>query len=127
MHGDTFVMTEGKETLILNNIPQGAIVSFLRGLSAPVKLKIPESIQTTNHLAFQMANDQDWFNRYDASQKFAKKIIINKIKNKDTKSDTEKFCNGCTMLNDDIIDPALKASALSLPGFENINEAFETD
>ena len=32
-----------------------------------------------------------------------------------------------TMLNDDIIDPALKASALSLPGFENINEAFETD
>ncbi len=128
LHGDTFVMTEGKETLILNNIPQGAVVSFLRGLSAPVKLKIPESIQTTNHLAFQMANDQDWFNRYDASQKFAKKIIINKINNKDTKSDTEKFLQ-CfrTMLNDDIIDPALKASALSLPGFENINEAFETD
>ena len=31
------------------------------------------------------------------------------------------------MLNDDIIDPALKASALSLPGFENINEALKED
>ena len=95
LHGDTFVMTEGKETLILNNIPQGAIVSFLRGLSAPVKLKIPESIQTTNRLAFQMANDQDWFNRYDASQKFAKKIIINKINNKDTKKVTQR--NSCNV------------------------------
>jgi aminopeptidase N len=128
LHGDTYVMTETKETLILHDVPPGAVLSLLRGLSAPVKLKIPSSIQSSNHLAFLMAHDQDWFNRYDASQKFAKKIIVDQINHAENSNNVKKYLE-CfhTMLTDPNIDPALKASSLELPMFESLNEAFEID
>ena len=75
-----------------------------------------------------MAYDQDWFNRYDASQKFAKKIIVDQINHAENPKNVKKYLE-CfhTMLTDANVDPALKASSLKLPMFQSLNEAFETD
>ena len=81
-----------------------------------MKLKVPKSIHSIDHLAFQMANDQDWFNRYDASQKFATHIILKKINDTESVSELKQYLMSFRkMLNDKDVDAALKASALTLP------------
>ena len=75
-----------------------------------------------------MANDQDWFNRYDASQKFATHIILNKINDTESVSELKQYLMSFRkMLNDNDVDAALKASALTLPNFENLNDEFLND
>ena len=114
--------------VFLHNVPENAKLSLLRSLSAPVKLKVPKSIHSIDHLAFQMANDQDWFNRYDASQKFATHIILNKINDTESDCELEQYLMSFRkMLNDNDVDAALKASALTLPSFENLNDEFLND
>lgn len=69
------ILSEEKQSFVLHNVPEGTIPSLLRNFSAPVMLsyKQGESIEA---LAFQMGNDADEFNRWEAAQKLALKIIL---------------------------------------------------
>ena len=53
--------------------PNEPVLSLLRGFSAPVKVKIE---LTDDERLFLMANDTDEFNRWDAGQQMAVKMIL---------------------------------------------------
>ena len=49
---------------------------MLRGFSAPVKLEVERSDE---QLAFLAANDDDPFNRWDASQRLASRVLLDLV------------------------------------------------
>ena len=58
------------------NLPQPPVVSALRGFSAPVRLQHPIDY---DELAFLLGNDSDPFNRWDAGQTLASRIILGRV------------------------------------------------
>ena len=58
-------LVDRETTLRFENAPRGAVVSFLRGFSAPVKVRYERS---GGELLFLAAHDTDGFARWDAAQ-----------------------------------------------------------
>jgi len=65
------------ETFVFTDIPDEPVPSILRGFSAPVKVKCDLS---DDERLFLMANDNDPFNRWDAGQQLAVKLILDLLK-----------------------------------------------
>ncbi len=60
------------EVFRFEQIPSQPIPSLLRGFSAPVKLNIAYS---NDELALLLSQDSDWFNRWEAGQQLALRLI----------------------------------------------------
>ncbi|THF61490.1 aminopeptidase N [Pseudothauera nasutitermitis] len=93
------------------------VPSLLRGFSAPVILELEED---DARLAFRMANDSDAFNRWDAAQRYAERVLLEL-----GAAAAEGRALGvpvafveafARLLRDDRLDPAFRAQALALPG-----------
>jgi len=67
-------LTNPEETFVFVDIPHEPAPSMLRGFSAPVKVRLE---LTDRERLFLMANDSDEFNRWDAGQQFAVKLLLN--------------------------------------------------
>lgn len=97
--------------------------SLLRGFSAPVKLNITLS---NEDLAYLFANDTDSFNRWDAGQQLATRLMLCMID--DLVSGREPgvdilFINAVSqMLTDTSLDKALLAESLVLPSESDLTE-----
>jgi aminopeptidase N len=61
------------ETFRFRDIPSPPVPSLLRGFSAPVNLTVERS---DRDLEFLMANDSDLYNRWQAAQDYATRVII---------------------------------------------------
>ncbi len=105
-----------KETLRFVNLPQSPVVSLFRQFSAPVRLVADESSKT---LAFLLGHDSDPFNRWDAGQRLAERIILEGVKQQDHQiaiSDLNLLAESfAAILQDDSLDPGLAAKLLELP------------
>ncbi len=66
-------LRQAVETFHFINVPSRPVPSLLRGLSAPVKIDYGYS---DAELMFLMAHDNDDFNRWDAAQTLAQRIIL---------------------------------------------------
>jgi len=66
-----------EETFVFRGIAEEPVPSFLRGFSAPVKVKLDLSDEER---LFLMAHDRDEFNRWDASQQLAVKLILELVR-----------------------------------------------
>ena len=66
-------LTEGEQTFRFSGLAVEPVVSILRDFSAPVELSFEQSDE---ELAFLMANDTDPFNRWNAGQRLATKIML---------------------------------------------------
>ena len=66
-------LDKAEQQFVFHNIQQQPVVSLLRGFSAPVKL---DMVQSDQDLAFLMAHDSDAFNRWEASQQLACRVIL---------------------------------------------------
>lgn len=75
--GDVLELTRASEKFIFDNLKEKPTLSFLRGFSAPVKVK---TFQTREELAFLMKNDSDLFNRWDSSRALAESILLEIVK-----------------------------------------------
>jgi aminopeptidase N len=64
------------EKVRFRNVPSAPVVSLLRGFSAPVNLKMERS---DAELAFLMANDSDLFNRWEAAQDYAARVLTQAV------------------------------------------------
>jgi aminopeptidase N len=117
LHGDTLVLTEATETITFQGIPSNAVLSVMRGLSAPVRVDIPS--QTVDDLAFMCKADGDSLNRYDAAQRFGKRVVFDVM---DGNEGNLKMLVSCyrELLDDPGVDPALKAASLVLPSFQDL-------
>jgi len=116
-------LTEAKQSFVFDEIASEPVLSLLRGFSAPVKVDLPLSDATLELLA---ANDDDPFNRWDASQQLASRVLLAlvrewQVSDRQSRLQIElplafvaTFRKTLTAVN---LDPSLKAYALTLPDY----------
>lgn len=110
------VLEEEEQDFTFDDVPEKPVVSFLRGFSAPVNLKMTYD---ERELALRMAHDSDPFNRWDAGQHLALQYLLQSIE--DYKEGKEVAVPSLfvesfqEVLAEDGYDKGLQAQALTLP------------
>ena len=106
-----------EETFVFTDIPEQPVPSVLRGFSAPVKVMLD---LTDDERLFLMANDPDEFNRWDAGQQLAVKLILKLIRDyqegKTLTLDRSFIAAFKKTLESSMQDKSFQAFALALPG-----------
>ncbi|MDP1924788.1 MAG: DUF3458 domain-containing protein, partial [Thiobacillus sp.] len=117
-------LTEPTQTYVFEGIPAVPVASLLRDFSAPVLLEFE---QTDAELAHLMAHDSDAFNRWEAGQRLATRVLLAGIAAGGAGNDwiPDAFVAACGRVLDDGLrgDPALAAEALNLPAEAVLAEA----
>ncbi|NOQ17075.1 MAG: aminopeptidase N [Methyloprofundus sp.] len=90
-------LTEQTQSFAFENVPSQAIVSILRGFSAPVKLEMQRPL---TELAFLLQHDNDSFNRWEAGQQLTVAVIFELI---------EAIKSGQSLTMPDILIDSFKA------------------
>ncbi|VAI16912.1 unnamed protein product [Triticum turgidum subsp. durum] len=106
-----------EEEFIFNNVPERPVPSLLRGYSAPIRL---DSDLTESDLYFLLANDSDEFNRWEAGQILARKLMFSLVadfQQQKTLALNTKFVDGLrAILRSTSLDKEFIAKAITLPG-----------
>ena len=128
---DTLELTEEEQTFEFPDIPEEPVPSLLRGFSAPVKLRTEV---TPEQLAFLAANDDDPFNRWDASQRLYTSALLEMISsyqaNNGDESKMAPLGQGvldafkATLTASDV-DASLRAYSLSMPDFAVLEQEMD--
>lgn len=115
-------LTEDKQSFTFEGIPESPVPSVLRNFSAPVKLSTDLSHAD---LTFLMIHDTDGFNRWEAAQTLAVRVIYGILDNQ--KDVHEAYLNAYGHLLSTALDPntdkALLARSLTLPSVEFIGQS----
>ncbi len=105
-----------KQEFTFQNVTEEPIPSVLRGFSAPVKIKIELS---DDERCFLMKHDSDDFNRWDAGQQLAVKImrqLLDDFHQNKPLAVPESFIQAYQeILTNDTLDKALVTQAITLP------------
>jgi len=117
-------LTEATQTFVFEDIAAAPAVSLLRDYSAPVQLDFE---QTDAELAHLMAHDSDAFNRWEAGQRLAARVLLAGIAAGGAGAAwiPASFVAACGRVLGDGLknDPALAAEALVLPAEQVLAEA----
>ena len=113
-----------EQTYHFADIDHPPVASVLREFSAPVKLDYPRD---DAELAFLMTHDTDEFNRWDAGQTLALRLIIRGVETGNMEVlHNESFAHAfASILQDPDLDHALAARALMLPAEEYVSQQIE--
>ena len=108
-------ITEHEHTFYFTNVTQRPYASILRGFSAPVKLT---TNVTREDLLFLMQHDSDLFNRWEAAQTLATRLLSEATKTGElNKAKSVQFAHALGKLfKEDGLEPAFLAQMLALPG-----------
>ncbi|PIN01609.1 Cytosol alanyl aminopeptidase [Handroanthus impetiginosus] len=125
-HTTVLRVTKKEEEFVFNDIPERPVPSILRGYSAPLRL---DSDLTDPDLYFLCANDSDEFNRWEAGQVLARKLMLGLVsdfqQNKPLILNPE-FLHGIkSILGDSSLDKEFIAKAITLPGEGEIMDMME--
>ena len=116
-------LTEASRTFVFEDVPAAPVASLLRDYSAPVLLEFAQSDAELAHL---MAHDSDAFNRWEAGQRLATRVLLAGVKAGGEGSGwiPESFVAACGRVLDAALalDPALAAEALVLPAEQVLAE-----
>ncbi|MFW5452542.1 aminopeptidase N [Thioalkalivibrio sulfidiphilus] len=119
-------LTAPDHVFVFEDVPEAPVPSLLRNFSAPVKLRFDYS---DAQLAFLMAHDGDDFNRWEAGQQYAVRILLKLVADlqagRKPALDARFVEAVARVLDDRELDPALVAEALSLPGESYLAEQME--
>lgn len=120
---DVLNLTEEKQQFVFEGITEKPILSILQGYSAPVKLQFERDDE---ELAFCMAHEKDDFNRWEAGQQLSSRLILSLVDTINSGGSLELpayYLDACRKtLNDDALDKALIARALTLPSLNYVGE-----
>lgn len=112
----TLKLRESEHVFQFINVDAKPIPSLLRNFSAPVKLKVKYSDED---LGFLMQSDTDGFNRWDAAQELACRIVLRRIRSSASIEDSavNQLIKGYKILfsDDGQASKDLLAELLSLP------------
>ncbi|PIN19684.1 Cytosol alanyl aminopeptidase [Handroanthus impetiginosus] len=126
VHTTVLRVTKKEEEFIFNDIPERPVPSILRGYSAPVRL---DSDLTDDDLYFLLANDSDEFNRWEAGQALARKLMLGLVSDFQQNKPlvlNPQFVHGIrSILGDSILDKEFIAKAITLPGEGEIMDTME--
>ncbi len=119
-------LTEAEQAFHFDGVNEPPTPSLLRGFSAPVILNFSYSDDALGHLA---AHDSDPFNRWEAGQRLAVRVLINAVsalQNGQSPDYGTVLTDACRrVLADAAADPAFAAEALSLPGATYLAEQMD--
>lgn len=119
----TLKLKEFEHVFQFVNVDAKPIPSLLRNFSAPVKLKVKYSDED---LAFLMQSDTDGFNRWDATQELANRIVLSRIQSSAAAEDSavNQLIKGYKILfaDDNQDSKDLLAELLSLPSEASLAE-----
>lgn len=129
-------LKEKSQEFVFENVPAGVVPSLFRNFSAPIALDYQFSDQD---LARLVAHDADSFNRWEAAQRLAKRIIkrvadslpesptLSDVANDFAQQDSVKaFVHSIVSCwSDNSFDDAQRADMLILPGIEVIPDVDE--
>lgn len=107
-------------TLTVNNVAHRPVPSLLRGFSAPIRLSVALS---DDDLLFLLAHDRDSFNRWQAGQALASRLLIGASNAGGTYLDDAIEAYAAAMgraLADRALDGALLSQMLALPSESDI-------
>jgi Aminopeptidase N len=117
-------LTDATQTFVFEDIEAAPVASLLRDFSAPVQL---EFAQTDAELAHLMAHDSDAFNRWEAGQRLATRVLLAGIAVNGAGSGwiSDPYVAACARVLDAGLtdDPALAAETLVLPAEAVLAEA----
>ncbi len=126
----TLELHQAEQSFVFEGIKVQPVPSLLRHFSAPVKLNYDYSIK---ELAFLMAKDSDEFNRWDAGQRLALKLILQLVDQQQAGEpfDVARLAESYqpysdafkTMLHELGGDLNFRAAALQLPSENYIGES----
>ena len=103
------------QTFVFDAVPAQPVASLLRGFSAPVHLDFDQNDAELAHL---MAHDSDPFNRWEAGQRLATRVLLAGIKvdaGNTAWIPDSLVAAFARLLDDASADPAFIAEALALP------------
>src|SRR5262245_9501837 len=114
-------LTKPSETFVFNGVDAPPVPSLNRGFSAPIKLTIDLS---ANDLRFLAAHDADPFNRWQALQTLATRLLVDNTAalraGGAARVDSGLLDALGAVLADGALEPAFVALALTLPGDADI-------
>lgn len=111
-------LTQTHTTLRLKDVPEDAAVSFLRGFSAPVRVRYPRPSAVLRRLA---ARDPDGFGRWDAGQNLMAESLLATVQDSPNDAENEvlglfeELAAASASAPDDGEAKALLAAMLTLP------------
>ncbi len=121
LSGDLVQLTKKRQSFSFVNVTERPIPSLLRGFSAPVNLNIGLS---NNDLEFLLAKDSDPFNRWQAANTIATRIILRRV---ESLAGGKRSASGQGLaralghaLSDDSLDWAFRAQLMQLPSENDI-------
>ncbi|KAG6688561.1 hypothetical protein I3842_11G131700 [Carya illinoinensis] len=119
-------VTKKEEEFVFSDIFERPVPSLLRGYSAPIRL---ESDLTDSDLFFLLAHDADEFNRWEAGQVLARKLMLNLVADFQQNKPlvlNQNFVDGLrSILCDSSLDKEFIAKAITLPGEGEIMDMME--
>ncbi|ORM39775.1 Puromycin-sensitive aminopeptidase [Babesia sp. Xinjiang] len=108
-------------TFIINDVDEDCVLSFNRGFSAPIKVKLD---QTDDDLLFLMSHDTDGLNRWEAAQRMRTKVILENLE-KSVPINEAIFESIKSILSSDLDDNE-KALCIMLPDTQTLVAELET-
>jgi aminopeptidase N len=121
-------LTDVRQEFVFDNIPDIPVASLLRGFSAPVHLDFSQSDAELAHL---MAYDSDPFNRWEAGQRLATRVLLAGVAGgaQGTAWIPDAFIAAVGRVLDDGVrhDAALAAEALILPAEQVLAEEMASE
>jgi aminopeptidase N len=119
-------LTQAEQSFVFKQVPENPVPSLLRGFSAPVHVRFDYSDAELTHL---MAYDSDSFNRWEAGQALAIRILLASIASVRAGQAMEvppTFIEAMgRVISDASKDPAFAAEALQLPAEGYLAECME--
>ncbi|KAJ6946233.1 hypothetical protein NC651_001099 [Populus alba x Populus x berolinensis] len=119
-------VTKKEEEFVFSDILERPVPSLLRGFSAPIRL---ESDLSDSDLFFLLAHDSDEFNRWEAGQVLARKLMLSLVADFQQGKPlvlNPKFVQGLrSILSDSNLDKEFIAKAITLPGEGEIMDMME--
>ena len=126
--GGLLEVTKRIEKFKFNGIVQRPVPSVLRGFSAPVNLSLNLS---DADLEFQIAHDSDTFNRWQAAQDYAMRILVAAVssmrKNEKPAKPSAYIDALRKVITDDSLETAYRAQILSYPGMGDVARVIGRD
>jgi aminopeptidase N len=114
-------VTKRAQTFRFADVPSPPVPSLLRGFSAPVNLTIALK---DRDLEFLMAHDSDLFNRWQATNNYAVRTLIESVKllrQGKRPTSTPAYAKALDIsITDATLDPAYRAELLKLPSQSDI-------
>ena len=117
---------KARHTFRFAGVAAPPVASLARGFSAPVRVEIERS---DDELAFLIARETDPFNRWDAAQEYAVRLMLRMVDDRLAGVEVgvpDGFVGAMrALLLDDAADPAFTAEALTLPSESTLADRME--